>query len=80
MRSVSVPAGSPPLTFDTKYDTEPGFDSFFVQVSTDGGATYHSLANADTTCDLDPGANSTLKNNCPGLTGTAVAGRRRRST
>ena len=28
---------SPSLTFDTRYDTEPGFDSFFVQVSTDGG-------------------------------------------
>jgi hypothetical protein len=69
VRSVAVPAGTPSLTFDTKYDTEPGFDSFFIQVSTDGGATYHSLANADTTCDLDPGANSTLKSNCPGLNG-----------
>jgi hypothetical protein len=69
VHSVAVPAGTPSLTFDTKYDTEPGFDSFFIQVSTDGGATYHSLANADTTCDLDPGANSTLKNNCPGLNG-----------
>ncbi|MDQ2910576.1 MAG: immune inhibitor A [Actinomycetota bacterium] len=69
VRSVAVPAGSPTLTFDTKYDTEPGFDSFFVQVSTDGGKTYHSLANADTTCDLDPGADKTLKDNCPGLNG-----------
>ena len=69
VKSVAVPAGSPSLVFDTKYDTEPGFDSFFVQVSTDGGATYHSLANADTTCDLDPGASTTLINNCPGLNG-----------
>lgn len=69
VHSVAVPAGSPSLTFDTKYDTEPGFDSFFVQVSTDGGATYHSLANANTTCDLDPGADKTLKDNCPGLNG-----------
>jgi immune inhibitor InhA-like protein len=69
VHSVSVPAGNPTLTFDTKYDTEPGFDSFFVQVSTDGGKTYHSLANADTTCDLDPGADSKLKNNCPGFNG-----------
>jgi hypothetical protein len=69
VHSVDVPTGSPSLTFDTKYDTEPGFDSFFIQVSTDGGASYHSLANADTTCDLDPGANATLKNNCPGLNG-----------
>jgi len=69
VHSVTVPAASPTLTFDTKYDTEPAFDSLFVQVSTDGGATYHSLANADTTCDLDPGASPTLKNNCPGLNG-----------
>jgi Immune inhibitor A-like, MAM domain len=69
VHSVAVPAGNPTLTFDTKYDTEPGFNSFFVQVSTDGGATYHSLSNADTTCDLDPGASATLKNNCPGLNG-----------
>jgi hypothetical protein len=69
VHSVAVPAGTPSLVFDTKYDTEPGFDSFFVQVSTDDGATYHSLANADTTCDLDPGASSTLKDNCPGLNG-----------
>ena len=69
VHSVTVPAGSPSLTFDTKYDTEPGFDSFFVQVSTDGGRTYHSLANADTTCDLDPGADAKLVGNCPGFNG-----------
>jgi hypothetical protein len=69
VKSVSVPTGNPTLTFDTLYSTEPGFDSFFVQVSTDGGATYHSLANGDTTCDLDPGAEAALKNNCPGLNG-----------
>ena len=69
VKSVAVPAGAPSLVFDTKYDTEPGFDSFFVQVSTDDGATYHSLANADTTCDLDPGASPTLIGNCPGLNG-----------
>ncbi len=69
VKSVAVPAATPSLVFDTKYDTEPGFDSFFVQVSTDGGATYHSLANADTTCDLDPGASPTLIGNCPGLNG-----------
>jgi hypothetical protein len=69
VHSVSVPAGNPTLTFDTLYSTEPTFDSFFIQVSTDGGATYHSLANADTTCALDPGAEPALKNNCPGLNG-----------
>ncbi|HEX6702882.1 MAG TPA: choice-of-anchor J domain-containing protein [Gaiellaceae bacterium] len=69
VHSVDVPGGSPTLTFDTSYSTEPTFDSFFIQVSTDGGSTYHSLANADTTCALDPGADPLLKNNCPGLNG-----------
>jgi hypothetical protein len=69
VKSVAVPSGTPSLVFDTKYDTEPGFDSFFVQVSTDGGKTYQSLSNADTTCDLDPGAAPNLINNCPGLNG-----------
>ena len=48
VRSVTVPAASPTLTFDTKWDTEPDFDSGFVQISTDGGKTYTSLGNADT--------------------------------
>jgi hypothetical protein len=69
VRSVAVPAGSPTLSFDVKYDTEPGFDSLFVQVSTDGGKTYTSLANADTTCELDPGAAPNLLGNCPGFNG-----------
>lgn len=69
VHSIDVPSGSPALTFDTSYSTEPTFDSFFIQVSTDGGTTYHSLSNADTTCDLDPGADPLLKNNCPGLNG-----------
>jgi Immune inhibitor A peptidase M6 len=69
VRSVAVPAGSPTLTFDTLYSTEPGYDSFFVQVSTDGGATYQSLANADTTCDLAADASAALTSNCPGLNG-----------
>jgi hypothetical protein len=69
VHTVAVPTANPTLTFDTKYDTEPGFDSFFVQVSTDNGKTYHSLSNADTTCDLDPGADVKLKSNCPGFNG-----------
>lgn len=50
VRSVSVPAsGDRTLTFSTRYAIEPGFDFGFVQVSTDGGRTYTSLGNADTT-------------------------------
>ncbi|MDQ3891089.1 MAG: immune inhibitor A [Actinomycetota bacterium] len=69
IRRVQVPTGSPTLTFNTKWSTEPGFDSGYVQVSVDGGETWTSLANADTTCDLDPGANRKLVENCPGFNG-----------
>ncbi|WP_313405192.1 choice-of-anchor J domain-containing protein [Aeromicrobium sp.] len=42
--SVTVPAGDPTLTFDAKYGAEMGYDYGYVQVSTDGGATYTSIA------------------------------------
>ena len=38
--TVTVPAGSPSLTFLAKYGAEAGFDYGYVLVSTDGGATY----------------------------------------
>ncbi|MFO6452970.1 MULTISPECIES: choice-of-anchor J domain-containing protein [unclassified Aeromicrobium] len=47
---VTVPAGSPTLTLDAKYGAEEGYDYGYVQVSTDGGATYTSLA-GDKTVD-----------------------------
>lgn len=40
---VTVPAGDPTLTFDAKYGAEEGYDYGYVQVSTDGGATYTSI-------------------------------------
>jgi len=45
---------SPTLTFKTWYDTEEGWDFGFVQVSTDGGATWTSLPGTTTTTDHDP--------------------------
>jgi hypothetical protein len=69
VRPVAVPAGHPTLSVETKWSTEAGFDSGFVQVSTDGGKTYTSLGNADTTTDLDPGADPALKENVPGFNG-----------
>jgi len=41
---VSVPAGDPTLTLEAKYGAEEGYDYGYVQVSTDGGATYTSVA------------------------------------
>ena len=61
--------GGGTLTFDTYYDTEELWDYGFVQVSTDGGYTWASLANAYTTSDHDPNAHPTVIANLPGLTG-----------
>ncbi len=57
------------LTFDTKYVTEEGWDFFFVQVSTDHGASWTSLPLAGTTSEYDPSAYPTVQSNVPGFTG-----------
>jgi hypothetical protein len=69
VRQVTVPAASPTLSFQTQWNTEEGWDFGFVQVSTDGGATYHSIGNADTTSEHDPGAIEQVASNVPGFTG-----------
>ncbi len=48
--TVQVPAQDATLTFDAKYGAEEGYDYGYVQVSTDGGATYTSIA-GDKTVD-----------------------------
>jgi hypothetical protein len=58
------------LTFDTSYDIEALWDFGFVQVSTDGGHTWLSLANAYTTSDHADGAHPKVFENLPGLTGS----------
>ena len=57
------------LGFWTLYEIEEGWDFGFVQVSTDGGATWTSLENPDTTYDHDPGVIETVVANLPGFTG-----------
>src|SRR5207244_11009249 len=52
-----------------RYSIEPGFDYGFVQVSPDGGATWSSLADADTNVPPAPGASAKIVANQPGLTG-----------
>jgi hypothetical protein len=68
---VTVPAEDPTLTFETLFETEAFWDFGFVQVSTDGGATWTSLANDLTTTDHDPGAIPGVVQNLPGLTGSS---------
>jgi hypothetical protein len=71
VRQVDVPGGGASLTFDALWDTEPGWDYGFVQVSDDGGKTWTSLPTADTTTDHDPGAISAVTSQLPGFTGDA---------
>ncbi|MCR4408159.1 MAG: immune inhibitor A [Anaerolineae bacterium] len=63
--------GGGTLTFDTSYEIEELWDFGFVQVSTDGGATWTSLANEYTTSEHDPDAHPKVVANLPGLTGSS---------
>jgi len=64
-----VDPGNPTLEMFTYWDIEDYWDFGFVQVSTDGGATWASLENEYTTYDYDPSAKSDIVANLPGLTG-----------
>ena len=52
---IAVPAGGATLSFDIAYGLETEWDYLFVQASTDGGANWNILTNADTTCSHDVG-------------------------
>ena len=68
---ITVPSGSPSLTFNALWDLEIGWDFGFVQISTDGGATYTSIPCTDTTSDHDPGAVAEVVEKLPGFTGVS---------
>jgi hypothetical protein len=59
------------LTFWANYQIEDAWDFGFVQISTDGGTTWISLENEDTTIDHDPSAITTAVDNLPGFTGSS---------
>ncbi|MFW9887912.1 MAG: hypothetical protein ACFFER_07010 [Candidatus Thorarchaeota archaeon] len=63
-----VDPADPTLTLTTYWDIEDYWDFGFVQVSTDGGATWTSLENEYTTYDYDPSAHPDIIANLPGLT------------
>ncbi|MFD2922842.1 immune inhibitor A domain-containing protein [Halobacillus naozhouensis] len=58
------------LTFDNYIDIEEQWDFGVVQVSTDGGETWTSLANENTRSDVVEQGYPTIKENLPGFTGT----------
>jgi hypothetical protein len=58
--SVTVPTADPTLRFLAKYGAELGYDYGYVQVSTDGGATYTTIpGNHTVDAPLGPGLNGT---------------------
>lgn len=59
------------LEFWTNYQIEQYWDFGFVQISTDGGATWTSLQNQDTTDEHDPAAHHDVVANLPGFTGSS---------
>jgi hypothetical protein len=71
VRQVTVPSDNATLTFRTKYQIEELYDYGFVQVSTDGGETYTSLANQNTTSKHAPDAAPLVAENVPGFTGNS---------
>lgn len=66
---VSVPAGGGELSFSSRYDIEEGWDFGIVQVSTDGGKTYTTIGNDNTTSEHADGADPAIVAQLPGLTG-----------
>jgi len=66
--TAHVDPANPDLTLVTAYGLEKLWDYGFVQVSTDGGATWTSLENEYTTSDHDPAAHPDIVANLPGLT------------
>jgi hypothetical protein len=66
---VNVPTTNPTLTFETQYETEPGYDFGFVRVSANGGTTYKSLSNTHTTSSAGDGAIRQVTSKLPGFTG-----------
>lgn len=66
---VSVPAGGGQLTFSSRFDIEANWDFGVVQVSTDGGKTYTTVGNENTTSEHADGAEPSIVAQLPGLTG-----------
>ncbi|WP_164670007.1 choice-of-anchor J domain-containing protein [Virgibacillus doumboii] len=62
---------NPELTFDTFYNIESTWDYGFVQISTDGGKTWTSLANENTKDEVNESAHPKVKSNVPGFTGAS---------
>jgi len=72
MGEAYVDPADPTLVLTTYWDIEDFWDFGFVQVSTDSGQTWTSLANEYTTYEHDPDAHPDIIANLPGLTGWSM--------
>jgi hypothetical protein len=72
VRPLSVPSGAAELAFEAQWNVEEdvtgGWDFTFVQVSTDGGATYRSIGCTSSRSDASPHARPVMHANLPGYT------------
>ncbi|UYP45884.1 hypothetical protein NEF87_002169 [Candidatus Lokiarchaeum ossiferum] len=68
--TATVDTADPYLRLDSMWSIEDYWDFGFVQISTDNGETWTSLANENTTTDFDPSGHPDIQANLPGLTGT----------
>lgn len=70
----TVPPAGATLHLTMAWDTEPGWDFLWVQASQDGGGTWKTLTNADTTCTHDPQWVGTSKGFPADLCGAGIGG------
>ncbi|MGE5375325.1 MAG: immune inhibitor A domain-containing protein [Bacteroidota bacterium] len=56
-RAVTLPAGTVTLSMQARYQIETCWDYAYVEVSTDGGATFHSIPTSASTNDNENGQN-----------------------
>ena len=72
VRPLTVPTGAATLSFQAQWNVEEdptgGWDFTFVQVSTDGGSTYRSVACAGSRSVASPHARPVMHENLPGYT------------
>jgi hypothetical protein len=72
VRPLTVPMTGPELAFEAQWnveeDTTGGWDFTFVQVSTDGGASYRSIACTSSRSAASPHARHMMHANLPGYT------------
>jgi len=72
VRTLSVPAAGGTVSFEAQWNLEEdpsgGWDFTFVQVSTDGGATYRSIGCMSSRSDASPNARPVMRENLPGYT------------